>query len=106
MHTKIATAIVLSLAFASQQRGWVSSVTSTADANPGTVQVTVRGNNPCGAVNLDFGDGTSAVTHAISQLPVTMPHEYNRTGEFLSTHLLEVESCAAFFCRSASCWVC
>ena len=82
MHTKIATAIVLSLAFASQPRGWVSSVTAAADASGGTVQLHVRGNNPCGAVNLDYGDGTSAVTHAISQLPVTIPHEYARVGEY------------------------
>src|SRR5688572_14354219 len=82
MHIKIATAIVLSLAFASQPRGWVSSVTAAADANVGTYQFTVRGNNPCGAVNLDFGDGTTAVTHAITQLPVTIPHEYTRVGEF------------------------
>jgi Ca2+-binding EF-hand superfamily protein len=82
MHTKIATAIVLSLAFAPQPRGWVSSVTAAADASVGTVQITVRGNNPCGAVNLDYGDGTSAVTHAISQLPVTIPHEFTRVGEY------------------------
>ena len=82
MHTKIATAIVFSLAFAPQQRGWVSSVNPSADANSGLVQITVRGTNPCGAVNLDYGDGSGAVTHAISQLPVTIPHEYNRAGEF------------------------
>ena len=82
MHTKIATAVLLSLAFAPQQRGWVSSVIPAADANTGVVQITVRGTNPCGAVNLDYGDGSGAVTHAISQLPVTIPHEYNRAGEF------------------------
>ena len=82
MHTKIATAIVLSLAFAPQQRGWVSSVTAAAGNNVGTYQVSVRGNNPCGAVNLDFGDGTTAVTHAITQVPVTITHEYTRVGEY------------------------
>lgn len=82
MHTRFATAIVLSLAFASQPRGWVSSVTAAADASVGTYHFTVRGNNPCGAVNLDFGDGTTAVTHAITQVPVTIPHEYTRVGEF------------------------
>jgi hypothetical protein len=81
MHTKIATAIVLSLAFAPQQRGWVSSVTGAADAT-GTVQLTVRGTNPCGAVNLDYGDGSTAITHAITQLPVTLSHDYNRVGEY------------------------
>ena len=81
MHTKIATAIVLSLAFAPQQRGWVSSVTGAADAT-GTVQLTVRGTNPCGAVNLDYGDGSTATTHAITQLPVTLSHDYNRVGEY------------------------
>jgi Ca2+-binding EF-hand superfamily protein len=82
MHTKIATAIVLSLAFASQPRGWVSSVTASAGASVGTYQVSVRGNNPCGAVNIDFGDGTTPVTHAISQVPVTITHEYSRVGEY------------------------
>src|SRR5688572_9661606 len=82
MHTKIATAIVLSLAFAPQQRGWVSSVTAAPGASAGTYQVSVRGNNPCGAVNLDFGDGTTAVTHAITQVPVTITHEYTRVGEY------------------------
>ena len=82
MHTKIATAIVLSLAFAPQQRGWVSSVTAAAGNSAGTYQVSVRGNNPCGAVSLDFGDGTTAVTHAITQVPVTITHEYTRVGEY------------------------
>jgi Ca2+-binding EF-hand superfamily protein len=82
MHIKIATAIVLSLAFASQPRGWVSSVTAAAGASVGTYQISVRGNNPCGAVNLDFGDGTTAVTHAITQVPVTITHEYTRVGEY------------------------
>jgi Ca2+-binding EF-hand superfamily protein len=82
MQITIATAIVLSLAFAPQPRGWVSSVTAAAGASVGTYQVSVRGNNPCGAVNLDFGDGTTAVTHAISQVPVTISHEYTRVGEY------------------------
>jgi hypothetical protein len=82
MNIKIATAVVLSLAFAAQQRGWVSSVTSAVDANTGTVQFTIRGNNPCGAVNVDFGDGTTAVTHAIQALPMTLSHEYARTGDY------------------------
>ncbi len=82
MHTKIATAIVLSLAFASQQRGWVSSVTTSADASVGTVQFHVRGTNPCGAVMLDYGDGTAAVTHPINQLPATIPYEYTKVGQY------------------------
>lgn len=85
MHIKIATAVVLSLAFAPQQRGWVSSVTAAPDGNAGnagTVQVTVRGNNPCGAVSVEFGDGTAATTHTIQQLPLVVPHEYTRTGDY------------------------
>lgn len=82
MQMKIAAAVVLSVAFAAHQRGYVSSVTGAVNANTGAVQFTVRGNNPCGAVSLDYGDGTQAVTHAISRLPVTLNYEYNRTGQF------------------------
>jgi hypothetical protein len=83
MHIKIATAVVLSLAFAPQQRGWVSSVTASGDGLPlGTIRFTVAGTNPCGAVSIDYGDGSTAVTHAIERLPVTFSHEFTRVGEF------------------------
>jgi hypothetical protein len=77
----LTAAIALSLATVAQPRGAVQSLTATADAAVGTFQFTVRGNNPCGAVELNYGDG-AAVTHAIRDLPVTISYEYKRTGDF------------------------
>jgi Ca2+-binding EF-hand superfamily protein len=68
---------------APQQRGLVSTVSASADANVGTYHFTMRGSNPCGAVRLDYGDGTEAITHPILNLPVTIAYEYARTGNFI-----------------------
>ena len=46
-----------------------------------TVTVTVLGTNPCGAANIDYGDGT-AITYAITGLPVTQSHKYEKAGTF------------------------
>ena len=66
--------------FADQQRGAVSSVRVSAPQS-GVVAVTVSGTNPCGAVNIDYGDG-AAITHPISRLPMTVRHEYTQAGEY------------------------
>jgi Ca2+-binding EF-hand superfamily protein len=68
---------------APQQRGLVSTVSASADAAVGTYHFTMRGSNPCGAVRLDYGDGTEAITHPILSLPVTIAYEYARTGAFI-----------------------
>ena len=81
MRTPILVVFVsAAVTFAGQQRGAVSSV-SLAAAQSGVVTVTVTGNNPCGAVNVDYGDG-AAITHPISQLPMTVQHEYKQPGEY------------------------
>jgi len=82
MQIPIAIAVVMSLALGAQARGVVSKVTAGRPDATGTIQFTVEGRNPCGAVHIDYGDG-NAVTHPIERLPVTIPHEYAQTGEYL-----------------------
>ena len=66
------------------QRGVVNglSITPTTAAAGATVSATVSGVNPCGAVMVDWGDGSGAVTHPISELPVTKTHTYNAAGTY------------------------
>jgi Ca2+-binding EF-hand superfamily protein len=67
---------------AQERQGSVSTVvTSAADVN-GTVQFTVRGTNPCGSLEVDFGDGTRVATYPIRQFPVTIAHDYPKVGTF------------------------
>jgi hypothetical protein len=81
MRLAVAAAMIFSLAAAPQQRGAVTSVTAEQDpANGGVFLITVNGTRPCGAVNLDTGDGSS-ITHACL-IPATISHEYTRTGQF------------------------
>jgi len=46
-----------------------------------TVTVTVSGTNPCGAANVNWGDGT-AITYAITGLPSTHSHAYAGAGHY------------------------
>jgi hypothetical protein len=82
MRILIAAAVLTSLALSPQARGVVSKVTSGPADATGTVQFTVEGTNPCGAVHIDYGDG-AAVTHPIQGLPATVPHEYAKVGEYV-----------------------
>jgi hypothetical protein len=50
----------------------------------GTVSVTVTGTNPCGAVRINYGDG-DAITYAITALPVTETHVYQKAGNYTIT---------------------
>ena len=50
----------------------------------GTVSVTVTGTNPCGAVRINYGDG-DAITYAITGLPVTQTHVYQKAGNYTIT---------------------
>lgn len=65
------------------QRGVVNGIAVTpARAQTGTtITATVTGVNPCGAVFVDWGDGT-AVTHAIEELPRTQTHTYSSAGTY------------------------
>jgi len=65
------------------QRGVVQGV--SVKPNPvaagAPVTVTATGTNPCGAVFVDWGDGT-AITYAIYNLPVTQTHAFAAGGRF------------------------
>ena len=65
---------------AQQQRGTVTGVAAVKSAPAGQqIAVDVTGTNPCGAVNIDYGDGT-AITYATETLPVTKGHTYEYGG--------------------------
>lgn len=68
---------------AASQRGEVTSATlSAASAQVGSpVTLSVSGRNPCGAVHVDWGDGT-AITYPIVQLNTTHQHAYEKPGTY------------------------
>lgn len=65
------------------QRGVVSALAvAPARAETGTtLTATVTGVNPCGAVFIDWGDGT-AITHPIVDLPTKHTHAYATAGQY------------------------
>jgi len=67
------------LLFAGTITGVQGSAPSIAVGTSATF--TVAGSNPCGAVNIDYGDGT-AITYAITGLPVTQSHQFDKAGSF------------------------
>jgi Ca2+-binding EF-hand superfamily protein len=77
-------AVILLLSFSpGAQRGVVTDVRVPATVDTGTpVTITVSGSNPCGAVNLDYGDGSEAITHAITEVPVKIQYTYTRPGRY------------------------
>jgi hypothetical protein len=79
-----AAVLLLSLPTAIQQRGVVRSV-SVADPSVrvgGPVEITVAGRNPCGAVRIDYGDGTERVTHPLTELPAVIRYVYKQPGNY------------------------
>ncbi len=81
----IATAAVALLNYppqAQERRGAVSTVAVSAADENGTVQFVIRGTNPCGSLQVDFGDGTRVATYPIRQFPVTIAHDYSKVGNF------------------------
>jgi hypothetical protein len=46
------------------------------------VEITITGKNPCGAVRVDPGDGSERITHAITHVPTTVRHVYQKGGRF------------------------
>jgi len=81
----IATAVVTLLNYppqAQERRGAVSTVAASAADENGTVQFVIRGTNPCGSLQVDFGDGTRVATYPIRQFPVTIAHDYAKVGTF------------------------
>lgn len=86
MRTGLATAVIFAAAFSTtsmsqQNRGVVTSVTVQQGDGVGVYNFIVRGQNPCGAVRLDPGEG-GGITHPIHALPTTLVHDYTRTGTF------------------------
>ncbi|HXW04372.1 MAG TPA: hypothetical protein VD833_04005 [Vicinamibacterales bacterium] len=66
------------------QRGVVNGVSvpkSPVEAGV-PVEITVTGTNPCGAVRLDYGDGTERITHPITQVPTTIRYIYKQPGRY------------------------
>lgn len=72
--------LVASTVTAQQWRGVVKTVTATATVETGKFQFTVTGDNPCGAVFIDLGDGSEGITYAIHGLPYTVLREFERAG--------------------------
>jgi hypothetical protein len=78
-------ALTLALALpVTAQRGVVSGVSvSKSPAQTGlAVDITVTGTNPCGAVRLDYGDGSERITHPITQIPTTIRYVYRQPGRY------------------------
>jgi hypothetical protein len=75
--------VLATLAATAQQRGVVTGITlSPNPVGAGTqVTATATGTNPCGAVFIDWGDGT-AITYPITGVPATQTHTYTAGGHF------------------------
>ena len=80
MHTEFLAVALASALTGAGAQGAITQVAVEAPAGQTEVVVTVRGNNPCGAVTVDYGDGTK-ITHAIVALPTTFSHQYHKPGE-------------------------
>ena len=67
-----------------QQRGSVNGVSvHKPTVQTGVpVEITITGTNPCGAVRVDPGDDTERVTYPLTQVPTTVRHTYQRSGQF------------------------
>ena len=81
----MAAMLMMSLSAPSaDQRGVVSgvSVPKTPVQAGVPVEIAIAGTNPCGAVRVDPGDGTERITHAITQVPTSVRHVYQKAGRF------------------------
>jgi len=82
MHTDLlAVALAFMVSGTAHPQGAITAVTVEAPAGQSEVVVTVRGNNPCGAVTVDYGDGRK-ITHALVALPTTFAHQYTKAGDY------------------------
>lgn len=81
MHTNFLAVALAFMVSTGLPQGAITAVTVEAPAGQSEVVVTVRGNNPCGAVTVDYGDGTK-ITHAIVALPTTFAHQYTKVGDY------------------------
>ena len=83
MRTQLGLALLLAIAPGTTQRGVVTGIRpSEATISAGApVTLNVTGTNPCGAVNIDYGDG-NVVTHPISDVPAAITYTYRRAGAY------------------------
>jgi hypothetical protein len=83
--TNVAVLFLVSAAVASAQ-GSATQVTVTPRTivAGGTASVTATGTNPCGAVRINYGDG-EAITYALTALPTTQTHAYQKAGTYTIT---------------------
>jgi hypothetical protein len=66
---------------APQNSGTVSNVSASSGQNGETV-FTITGTNPCRAVQIDYGDGSTPITHAVRSLPAAVTHAFARAGVY------------------------
>ena len=77
----LAAVMIMGAVPVAAQRGAVSTVAATS-AEPGAAAVfTIRGTNPCSALIVDFGDGTT-ITPNVKVLPATVRHAYANRGVY------------------------
>jgi hypothetical protein len=77
--------LVAAAVIQSPQRGVVSAVSLAPNPVDSGVAVkaTVSGTNPCGAVHIDWGDGSAdSRTFPITRLPTVQTHVYRKGGRF------------------------
>ena len=79
-------AFLVTFSFAGLGISAAGTVTSVAAGAPSVavgaaLSVTASGSNPCGAANINYGDGT-AITYAITGLPTTQSHTYTNPGAY------------------------
>jgi len=81
-----ATATLAAIVAAAPQRGALTKVSASAAvvATGQAVSFTEDGTNPCGAANLNYGDGT-VITYPITSLPAQQTHAYERPGTYTVT---------------------
>lgn len=84
MRADLCAAIVAVALPLSVQRGVVGGVSvSERQVEAGTpVEITVTGTNPCGAVRIDYGDGTERVTHPLTEVPAKIRYVYRQAGSY------------------------
>jgi len=66
---------------AQQGTGVVSNVAVSSGQN-GEMVFTITGTNPCRAVQIDYGDGSTPITHSVRALPAAVTHSFPRAGTY------------------------
>jgi Ca2+-binding EF-hand superfamily protein len=82
MRTDVLATVVLLALPSAVQRGVITGVNASPVSGPGfSVAITVAGENPCGAVRIDYGDG-NVVTHPIQKVPATIQYRYAQADTY------------------------